>query len=302
MGADVLVTAAGGTVGREVVRELRARGARIRVFVRNEARVAHLPAEVERAVGDLGDRDALGRALEGVRAVFWLAPHEPDRERLAHTIVTLCEQQRIRLVYTGDHIDIAIRPLRRAIQWYYGRKYPHYAASFRIGERIHASRVETVVLVPTTYAQNDELFREEILRGEYPLPYRCVTPVDVRDVAAAAARALVDASVVPGVYALTGPAALTGPQCAAAWTETLGREVRWTGGDVDAFARLLESRLTGEKLSDFRKSFRLLSEIAMPAPTAKQLAQTQVLLGRAPRSYAEYVKDAAARWRVAAGG
>jgi uncharacterized protein YbjT (DUF2867 family) len=133
--------------------------------------------------------------------------------------------------------------------------------------------------------------------GRYPLPYRRVTPVDVRDIGDAAARALTDRSITRGAYALTGPDALTGEQCAATWSEVLGWPVRYTGGDFTVFERVLERQLSGHKLDDFRKSFRLLARLALPAPSAQQIAQTTSLLGRPPRRYRDYVGGAAASWQ-----
>jgi uncharacterized protein YbjT (DUF2867 family) len=58
-----LVVGATGTVGSEVVRALVERGARVRALVR---RPTSLPAGVEASLGELGDRAALERALDGV--------------------------------------------------------------------------------------------------------------------------------------------------------------------------------------------------------------------------------------------
>jgi predicted dehydrogenase/nucleoside-diphosphate-sugar epimerase len=64
--ADVLVTGASGGLGGEVVRRL-APGRRVRVFVRRVP--AEVPAGVDVALGDLGDPEAVDRAVRGVRAV-----------------------------------------------------------------------------------------------------------------------------------------------------------------------------------------------------------------------------------------
>ena len=50
----LLVTGATGHIGRELTRELDAKGARFRVLVRDPARAAALPERAERVTGDLG--------------------------------------------------------------------------------------------------------------------------------------------------------------------------------------------------------------------------------------------------------
>lgn len=69
-----LVTGAGGFVGSEIVRQLHARGSRVRALVRNPAQTPELESlGVEVALGDICDRTALAKALEGVSGVFHIA-------------------------------------------------------------------------------------------------------------------------------------------------------------------------------------------------------------------------------------
>ena len=64
--ADVLVTGASGGLGGAILRRL-AQGRRVRIFVRRPP--AELPAGVDVVLGDLGDPEAVERAVRGVGAV-----------------------------------------------------------------------------------------------------------------------------------------------------------------------------------------------------------------------------------------
>jgi nucleoside-diphosphate-sugar epimerase/predicted dehydrogenase len=66
--ASVLVTGASGALGRAVVDRLRAEGRSIRIFVRRIPR--SIPEGVEVVLGNLGDPQAVGRAVAGVDAVI----------------------------------------------------------------------------------------------------------------------------------------------------------------------------------------------------------------------------------------
>jgi uncharacterized protein YbjT (DUF2867 family) len=99
----VLVIGATGTMGSLVVDELLARGATVRALVRDEQRAAHLPAAVERSVGDLRDPESVARALEGVRSAFYISPHELDEIELARAFVQASEARGVRLVMAGTH-------------------------------------------------------------------------------------------------------------------------------------------------------------------------------------------------------
>lgn len=123
-GAPVLVTGASGLLGYAIVRALRASGARVRVLLRGNA----LPgppedvAGVEIVAGDLDDRTALLRGIDGARFVFHVAADvrmfrgnwaESLRTNVAGTrnVVDACLAARTeRLVFTSSAATLG-RPL-----------------------------------------------------------------------------------------------------------------------------------------------------------------------------------------------
>ena len=69
-----LVTGGTGFLGSHVVRALAERGDQLRVLLRRGSSLDHLSdLEIERASGDVTDRRAVRRALEGIDRVFHLA-------------------------------------------------------------------------------------------------------------------------------------------------------------------------------------------------------------------------------------
>jgi dihydroflavonol-4-reductase len=69
-----LVTGASGFIGSAVVRKLLARGQKVRCYVEPGARLDNLAGlDVELVTGDINDRDAVGRALDGIDTLFHLA-------------------------------------------------------------------------------------------------------------------------------------------------------------------------------------------------------------------------------------
>ena len=75
----ILVVGATGTVGREVVRQLAERGARVRAFVRDEQRGRAILGrfEAEYAVGDLAAPASVARAARGCAGLFLLTQDGP---------------------------------------------------------------------------------------------------------------------------------------------------------------------------------------------------------------------------------
>lgn len=296
----LLVTGATGTVGREVVRALLEYGAPVRVFVRSLHKVAALPGPVERFVGTLEDRDAVERSLRGVQAAFFISPHADAEERIAETFVGACERAGVRLVFAGLHADGARPAVRYIKRWMFTRFAPHYAGKMWVAERVRRSRTNPVVLDPGSFYQNEEIFREQILAGTYPMPLRLLRRVDARDVGDAAARVLLDPLVAPGCHAVVGPKAQSGEEAAANWSAALGREVRYEPS-IKVLDRMIARHYTGRKAFDFQRSHRLMGRYADPTRPA-QVQQTTALLGRPPRSHAEYVRDTAEKWRAAGAG
>lgn len=287
----VLVTGATGTVGREAVRSLIARGhTRVRSLVRDPSR-AVFPAGVEVVQGDLRDRAAVDRALDGVSAAFYVSPHEPDEEALARSFVAACEAHGARVVFVGVHADGPNRLVRALKRGVYAVLFRHYRAKFRLSERVRQEAARAVILMPTNFFQNDELAEGTILGGTYPMPLgtKGVNRVDVRDLGDAIARALTDGSVAPGAYPVVGPASLTAHDCAATWGRALGRPVA-CDGDLAAFEAIAARSLRGKKLTDFVASHRLISGVEIPT-LAEDVARTTAFLGRPPRTYEEWVRD-----------
>lgn len=287
----VLVVGATGTVGGEVTRRLAKRGATVRVLVRSPQRADLLPREVERVVGDLTDAAAVAGGLAGVDVAFYVSPHTADEERLARDFVARCAAASVRVVLLGAHVGGPNRWVRAIKRMVTGLMFRHYRPKFRLSER--ALRSGAVVLAPSNFYQNDELFLAQILDGEFVQPYKRVNRVDVRDIADVAVRALLEPQFPPGGHQIFGPASLRGEECAAVWARALGREVRYTGDDPARVRRAVAATLTGRKRADILASFRLLSRMQVPT-TARDVEMTTRLLGRAPHTYEQYVASTVA--------
>ncbi|GGM54039.1 SDR family oxidoreductase [Dactylosporangium sucinum] len=286
----VLVTGATGSIGGAATAALVQRGAPVRALVRGTHRAALLPAGVAAAVGDLRDPAAVEAALAGVTAALYVSPHDPDEERLAETFAAACERLGVRLVFAGVVTDsLFVRTL-------VGLFLPHYRGKLRISRRMARSSARPVLFGVSNYYQNDEIVREDILTGTYPLPVHGsgVNRVDLRDVGELIARALTEPEFPGGIHALCGPASIGGPESARTWTQVLGRPVRYAPEDWRA---ALGRQLSGQKLDDFRHTYGFLARRGMPT-TAREVAVMTRLLGRAPRPYGDYVRDTAEAWQA----
>jgi dihydroflavonol-4-reductase len=163
----VAITGAAGHIGANLIRELLARGVRVRALVHSDRR-ALAGLEVEEARADLHDASSLERAFAGAERVFHLAARisiAPGDEREVHSInvdgtrnvVDACRRAGVRrLIHFSSIHAFASRPVDRAIDEQRpladDRALP-YDRSKAAGERLvrdaAARGLDAIVLNPT---------------------------------------------------------------------------------------------------------------------------------------------------------
>jgi len=283
-----LIIGATGTLGGLALREALGRGAEVRALVRDKQR-ADLPDTVEIVQGDLADRQAVKTALRDVDSAFYVSPHEGNEIEIATIFGEEVQRAGARLVFGGFHVE---DPAARAGA---ARAMPAYAGKLELAAFLASTDTQPAMFSLTNFAQNDEVFREDIEAGVFPTPLHRdgINRIDLRDAAEVFAKALTDTGFAIGSYQLLGPESLNGEQSARAWADALGREVVYTGDDPE-WRKALARRLSGQKLEDWIHSFEILG--AGPIPTDPgQVAVMTDLLGRPPRTFRDYVRDSVNR-------
>lgn len=113
----VLLTGGTGFLGKHVARVLHERGHALRLLVRPRSDTAGLPADAERAIGDVSDADSLERAAAGCDVVLHLAAlvkmwvPEPERFEQVNlggfrNALAAARASGARLVYTSSFIAV----------------------------------------------------------------------------------------------------------------------------------------------------------------------------------------------------
>lgn len=287
----ILVTGSTGTIGSQVLAHLQGRGADIRALTRSPE-TAKFPSGVVPVRGDLGDVESVRAAMQGVSTLFLLAANVADE--LTQTMLAL-EVAREAGVKGVVYLSV-----------FKGEAYadaPHFAGKYAVERMIAALDLPVTVLRAGYFIQNDLRQKDPLLNaGVYgaPIGAKGVSMVDIRDIGEAAAIELLRREQAPAplgreTYALVGPDGLTGDALAAIWSEALGRTVRYGGDDLEAMEQRLKSMLPAWHALDLRLMFsRYQTEGAVA--TADDIARLATLLGRPPRSYRAFAKDAAAQW------
>jgi len=213
-----LVVGGTGTVGRQVLSRLAATGAQVRALARNPG-AACFPPQVEVVPGDLTLPETLDGCLDGVDAVFlvWTAPAAavaPALERIA--------KHAKRIVFLSAPLKTA-HPL-------FQQPNPLRAMVEQIERLIETSGLQWTFLRPGMFAANAlRWWAPQIRAGDvvrWPYLAAPTAPIDERDIAAVAVRALCEEGHAGAEYVLTGPQSLSQFEQVSAIGRVIGRPLR----------------------------------------------------------------------------
>jgi len=274
----MLITGATGTIGREVVEQLVARGARPRVLTRDAKRVARNDVDV--AIGDFGDAGSLGAALAGVDRVFLLDVPSPVMVAHATTFLETARTAGVRKVVKLSSIGVDVEPPVLVAGW--------HAA---VEEAVRASGLAWTMLRPAGFASNTLSWAQAIRAGK-PIPllggHGGQGIVDPRDIAALAVLALETDRFESRALTLTGPEVLSARAQIATLERVLGRAITvsdMTLADLRAQleragvpADLIPAYLEGSSYLDAGKAAFVSDELS-------------VALGRPARSFETWARD-----------
>jgi uncharacterized protein YbjT (DUF2867 family) len=286
----ILVTGGTGKVGAQVVKELQKRKADIRLLVRREGDTT--PKGVEVAIGDLLDPVSVRKALQGVDKLYLLNAVVPDE--LTQGLIAYDLARRLNLKHVVYHSIFRVDHFKDV---------PHFASKLAIENALREFDVPFTIIRPNYFSQNDATLKEALTKaGIYPMPLGQVgiSAVDIRDIAEAAAIALTSDGHFGKTYNLNGPDVLSGPKIASIWSGLLGKEIRYSGDDMDAFEEQMRKRAPSWSAFDLRMMFQGYLERGFVAEAGDIETLTQ-LLGHPPRRYEDFAAETAVNWQELAG-
>jgi uncharacterized protein YbjT (DUF2867 family) len=270
-----LVLGGTGKIGRRVVERLAARGLPVRVGSRS----GEPPF-------DWDDPSTWAPVLEGVGSAY--VTHYLDALPGAAETV-------------GSFAELAVTSGAPRLVLLSGRGEEE---AERVDEAVRASGAELTILHSTWFAQNfsENYWLEEILSGELALPAGEVPEpfVDADDIADVAVAALTDDRHIGQIYELTGPRLLTFANAVNEIGQAAGRKIRYVPVSIEGYAATAaEQGVPGDVIELLTYLF---SEV-LDGRNAHLADGVQRALGREPRDFGDYAREAAATgvWNPAAG-
>lgn len=274
----ILVTGANGTVGREVVRLLKAANVPVRVLVRDRQKA---PAGVEVAVGDLTQPSTLTPAFVGVKKLFLLSQGPAALENNAIDVAGAAGVSRVvklsSMGFGKERDGLTLGRWHRDVE-----------------QRLKAAGIPWTLLYAGNFGSN-ALGWAPSLRAQgaafAAMGDGKTAPVDPRDLAAVAVVALTQPGHEGRIYELTGPATLTTAQQIAILGDVMGKPWRYV--DVPP-AAARDAMVQSGMPAPFADAM-LEVMAAIKAGGADRVSDdVQRVLGRPARSFAEWARDHAA--------
>jgi uncharacterized protein YbjT (DUF2867 family) len=240
---------------------------------------AGLPAAVEVVAGDLTAPESLDAALHGVAAVFlvWTAP-----PATAPAVVDRLASHSRRVVFLSS-------PHQTPHPFF---QQPNPMAVLHAGiERLIASAgLASTIVRPGMFASNARFWWADQIRAgdvvRWPYGAAETAPVDERDVAAVAARALYEPGHAGGDYVLTGPESISQAEQVRIIGEALGLRIRFQELSPEEFRRETAGRWPGAVVDMLLAAWG--ATIGRPAFVTSTVAE---IIGSPARTFRQWAGD-----------
>ncbi len=281
----ILVTGATGTIGKDVVKELVAKGEKVRSRDVEKAKKA-LPAGVEVAKGDLSDPASIAAALKGADKLFLLVSASPQMVQLQSNAIQAAKRAGVKLIVKLSAVG-AKKGSPVSIGDWHGQTE----------EELKASDVPYTILQPGPFAQN-LLMQAAPIKAQgafYGAAGQGRSPfIDARDIAAVAAAVLTTPGHAGKTYVLTGPKASTYEEAAQALSAAAGKPVKY----VDMPPAQMEESMAKNGLPAWLAKDLAAMQGFYRAGTGAQVTQTvEQILGKPGRTIDQFARDFAAAFR-----
>jgi uncharacterized protein YbjT (DUF2867 family) len=279
----IVVIGATGTVGRQVVTQLRDRGTAVRAVSRYPA-AAGLPDDVEVVHADLAEPGSLTPHLGDATAAFLIWPFtSPEQTRkLAPEVISVLARSVPRIVYVSAA----------------AAAYDPDSFWARVERQIEGSGAQWTFLQPTGFASNTLMWAHQVRTGVVRWPYGAAARslIHERDLAAVAVLALTEDGHSGMRYLLTGPQAITQSEQVEIIGAAIGRPVRWQDAPREEVRSQLAAAL-GPAFADHALD-SWAAMVARPEPVTRVVEE---VTGVPARTFRQWAGDHSADFLPAAG-
>ena len=222
----ILITGASGTVGKAVLAEVTRSGDLHRAMYRSKEEAAKAPTGTETVIADFADKASLAPVLRGVESVYLVCSPIPDLVQLESNVIEASQAAGVRRIVLNSALGAGD----------YTKSFPSWHR--KVEDKLKTTKMAYCVLRPNSFMQNIVAFYAPSIRAQgafYAAMDNARTSyIDVRDIAAIAARALRGGQHDGKTYELNGPESLTCAEVAEKISRHAGVAARFVDIPVEA--------------------------------------------------------------------
>jgi len=275
----ILVTGSTGTVGSELVKQLKATGTKFRVAVSSLTKAKKANSEgLEAAVMDYTDPETFRYALQGVDKLFLLSP--PGSTQVEAPLIEAARKSDVKHIVKLSVIGAE--------------------SGATIFAREHAA-MEKVILqagIPYTFLRPNGFMQNYVTnfgpsikqQGTFYLAQgdSKYSMVDVKDIAAVAVKALIQPGYENRSYSITGPEALSNAQVAEKISKAVGKKVTYVAVPDEAMRKAMSEQGAPPAIIDALidlMHFYISGKAAVVSPDVKRVT------GRDPTTFDQFAQE-----------
>ena len=276
----ILITGATGLVGRAVLMEVARSGEKHRAMYRSHVEAAYAPVASDTVIADYTDRASLDAALHGVESVYLVCSPVPELVQLEGNVIEASQAAGVQRIVLSSALGAGD----------FEKSFPSWHR--KVEDKLKSTKMAHCILRPNSFMQNVLTFYAPSIRAQgafYGSTGNARTSyVDVRDVAAVAAKALQGGEHDGKTYELNGPEALTCAEVAEKISKLTGIEARY----VDIPFEQLGKSMLDQKTPEWQVNALLdLQEFYKAGKGAKVDGVLQGLLGRSPMTMDRFLVE-----------
>jgi uncharacterized protein YbjT (DUF2867 family) len=282
----ILITGASGTVGRSVLAEAVRGGAAVRAMYRSKEEAAKAPAGTEAVIADFSKKASLIAALRGVESVYLVCSPIPELVQLEGNAIEASVEAGVRRIVLNSALGAGD----------YGKSFPSWHRA--VEDKLKGTKLAHCILRPNSFMQNVTTYYAPSIRAQgvfYGAMGKARTSyLDVRDIAAVAAKALRSSEHDGKTYELNGPEALTCAEIAEKISRHAGIAARY----VDIPAEAQRKAMLDQGMPEWQVTALVeLQDYYIGGKGGMVDGVLAGLLGRRPITMDQFVKEFAGEFR-----
>lgn len=285
--STIFIAGAAGNIGTSLLAALHETDAEVVAGVHSPDKAETLSSlGLDSRAFDFNDQDSMVKAMQGCDKLFLSLPMTETMGRFGHLAVEAAKQAGITYIVRSSAYGAS-----SDAHWRLGREHG------MVDQFVEDSEIPYTILRPNSFMQNFSTFMAPIIKsGTIALPEEDakVSYIDVRDIAACAAKILLDPTgFEDSFFALTGPEGLSMTEVAATLSKAAEQKITYTPIEEEAYIDILKKAGTPKWNIKMLISLSRIIKLGMIGNVTKAVEH---ITGTPARTFADFAGEHAPLW------